>query len=550
MFNSELLDCAKEMDGGQLDYDNPIVKAVYDTHNEIIQFEIDLWNDVDPSDKGFEEHFIYDFPPGFIRRDINRAKQIIYDLSDIASGETIRHELAPIYTYVMYHLLYRWSEIEFDENGLQDKLPNDIKEYLKAKKISRRSEIYHGIKAWFCKKYEIAYDFADVYDEDHVDEGMAETVATIYLDDDNAKEKLSILGADIDEIFDLLPNDLYERVKKKRLEEKEKHMLMDDMEKTNMDRPTAFISYSWEDESHIAWVKSLADRLIADGINVNVDQYDLSLGDRLPHFMERQITEANYVLIICTPTYKKKSDARKGGVGYEGHIISAELCSTNNERKFIPVIRKGTIGESMPIFLAGKYGIDLCNNEEYEEHYKELVSALRGKKKKPSIKRDNVPSGEYIVKIKQDIENAIIDRSWVKTKEDRQRLAREPHLKIRVNNIILQDEMVENPDYNNGLIKAEPYDLYDYGVLVWNPIGLKKVKVKKKGGTETSIVEVYATYMIPYNRISAVDRHGSVNNPYPTLYCQFDNGTPYTGIKYIDKDTGIQYDQVEIIDEL
>lgn len=50
--------------------------------------------------------------------------------------------------------------------------------------------------------------------------------------------------------------------------------------------PTAFISYSWDDEEHKKWVKEFADRLLSDGINAVVDQYDLSLGDRLPQFME------------------------------------------------------------------------------------------------------------------------------------------------------------------------------------------------------------------------------------------------------------------------
>ena len=44
----------------------------------------------------------------------------------------------------------------------------------------------------------------------------------------------------------------------------------------------AFISYAWESEEHRAWAKALADRLLADGIEAIVDQYDLELGDRLP----------------------------------------------------------------------------------------------------------------------------------------------------------------------------------------------------------------------------------------------------------------------------
>ena len=101
-----------------------------------------------------------------------------------------------------------------------------------------------------------------------------------------------------------------------------------------MEHPTVFISYSWEDDEHKKWVKELADSLLSAGIDATVDQYDLSLGDRLPQFMEQSISKVDYVLIICTPTYKSKSDLRKGGVGYEGHIISGELLTKGNERKF------------------------------------------------------------------------------------------------------------------------------------------------------------------------------------------------------------------------
>lgn len=153
----------------------------------------------------------------------------------------------------------------------------------------------------------------------------------------------------------------------------------------NSEHPKVFISYSWEDDAHKEWVKSLADRLLSDGIDATVDQYDLTLGDRLPHFMEQSISNSDYVLIICTPAYKSKSDARKGGVGYEGHIISAELLTQGNERKFIPVIRKGTTTDSIPAFLSGKLGIDLSSTIHYENSYKDLLTTLYGVKRKPQI---------------------------------------------------------------------------------------------------------------------------------------------------------------------
>ena len=99
--------------------------------------------------------------------------------------------------------------------------------------------------------------------------------------------------------------------------------------------PSAFISYSWEDEKHKEWVKKFAEQLRKDGVDAILDQWHLDLGDQLPDFMEKSIRDNDFVLIICTPKYKEKSDMRAGGVGYEGDIITAEVFTNRNHKKFI-----------------------------------------------------------------------------------------------------------------------------------------------------------------------------------------------------------------------
>ena len=174
--------------------------------------------------------------------------------------------------------------------------------------------------------------------------------------------------------------------------------------------PKVFISYSWEDEAHKQWVKSLTDRLIENGIDATLDQYDLTLGDRLPVFMEQSITTADYVLIICTPTYKEKADNRKGGVGYEGHIISEELFAKGNERKFIPVIREGSASTALPTYLSGKLGIDLSEYADDKSNFRDLITTLWGAKSKPALGTKpayltNIASGKADV---QETENEAI----------------------------------------------------------------------------------------------------------------------------------------------
>ena len=149
--------------------------------------------------------------------------------------------------------------------------------------------------------------------------------------------------------------------------------------------PKVFISYSWESKEHSDWVNSLADKLLADGIEAIIDSYDVSPGDRLPEFMESSIKDSDYVIIICTEEYKRKANNREKGVGYESHIISAELYNNHNDRKFIPIIRQGDFNTSLPTYLDGKLAIDLRGNPYNETSYKDLIASIFKVKKKPKV---------------------------------------------------------------------------------------------------------------------------------------------------------------------
>ena len=109
---------------------------------------------------------------------------------------------------------------------------------------------------------------------------------------------------------------------------------------------TAFVSYSWDDDLHREWVRKLAERLRADGVDVSIDSWSTVPGDQLPAFMERAIRDNDFVVIVCTPRYKHRSDAREGGVGYEGDIMTAEVLSSQDHRKFVPVLRQGAWHEA------------------------------------------------------------------------------------------------------------------------------------------------------------------------------------------------------------
>ncbi|MEC5127811.1 toll/interleukin-1 receptor domain-containing protein [Verrucomicrobiales bacterium BCK34] len=145
-----------------------------------------------------------------------------------------------------------------------------------------------------------------------------------------------------------------------------------------MSTPKAFVSYSWDDDSHKEWVATLAAQLRDDGIETMLDQWHAVPGDQLPAFMETEIRENDYVLIVCTPNYRLKSDERKGGVGYEGDIMTAEVHTQGNHRKFIPILAQGEWVESAPSWLKGKYYIDLSTTERRTKNYSDLTATLLG----------------------------------------------------------------------------------------------------------------------------------------------------------------------------
>ena len=141
---------------------------------------------------------------------------------------------------------------------------------------------------------------------------------------------------------------------------------------------TAFISYSWDSDEHKAWVREFATRLRASGIDVALDQWHLVPRDQLPQFMESAVRSSDFVLVICTPRYKARSDNRTGGVGYEGDIMTAEIMSSRNHRKFIPILRGGSWKEAAASWLAGKYYVDLSASPYSESQFDDLLTTLHG----------------------------------------------------------------------------------------------------------------------------------------------------------------------------
>lgn len=146
--------------------------------------------------------------------------------------------------------------------------------------------------------------------------------------------------------------------------------------------PKAFISYSWDDEAHKNWAKDLAVRLRGDGVDVTLDRWGVTPGGQLPEYMERSVRENDFVLIVCTPQYKSRSDNRIGGVGYEGDVMTGEVFVQGNDQKFIPLLRKGEWANSAPSWLQGKQYFDFRGEPYSEDTYNGLYDYLFDEREK------------------------------------------------------------------------------------------------------------------------------------------------------------------------
>ncbi|RNI27373.1 TIR domain-containing protein [Rufibacter immobilis] len=138
-----------------------------------------------------------------------------------------------------------------------------------------------------------------------------------------------------------------------------------------------FISYSWTTPAHEQWVLALAERLMADGIEVVIDKWDLKEGHDLYDFMESMVKSEGIhkVLIILDKKYSEKADARSGGVGTETQIISPKIYKDTSQEKFIPiVVERDNLGNAfLPTFLEGRVYIDMSNNDQFEKNYESLI---------------------------------------------------------------------------------------------------------------------------------------------------------------------------------
>jgi tetratricopeptide (TPR) repeat protein len=118
----------------------------------------------------------------------------------------------------------------------------------------------------------------------------------------------------------------------------------------------------------------------SDGIDCRIDQHEFSPPEGWPRWCRNQVQESQFVLVVCTETYKHryegKAPAGEGkGAKWEGFIITQGLYEAEGKNtKFIPLLFASHDAKHIPLELQPASHYDLTTSEAYENLLRHLTN--------------------------------------------------------------------------------------------------------------------------------------------------------------------------------
>lgn len=186
------------------------------------------------------------------------------------------------------------------------------------------------------------------------------------------KEKLDTQMKKEERLNAQIKNDKTQILKKQASSKKKR------INKMTSSPPKVFISYSHDSQVHKDFILSLANKLREDHIDCTIDQYlNGAPTEGWQLWMEKQIEQADFVLIVCTANYLKRFrrevEGSGRGVAFEGVIITQILYDNYYyNTKFLPLIpENGNSDTHVPLPLKSGTTYRLFN--DYEALYRVLT---------------------------------------------------------------------------------------------------------------------------------------------------------------------------------
>ena len=143
--------------------------------------------------------------------------------------------------------------------------------------------------------------------------------------------------------------------------------------------PTALISYSHDSAEHIARVLALANRLRADGVDCDIDQYVAggTPPEGWPRWMQSRIEHSDFTIMVCSEAYARRVLRQESvdvgrGVIWEANLLYNLLYYDDTfKRRTIPVLLEGGAIAHIPLPFRDGY----CDLRT-ETGYRELLQRL------------------------------------------------------------------------------------------------------------------------------------------------------------------------------
>ncbi len=162
--------------------------------------------------------------------------------------------------------------------------------------------------------------------------------------------------------------------------------------------PRVFISYSHDSSDHKDRVLSLAEQLRKDGIHSCIDQaLDRPPPEGWPAWMNHQLKEADFVLVVCTQTYfERAASVEKPGTGkgvkWESRLIQQMIYDGNSlNPKIIPVLLGNTPYAAIPEWLRPDSHYQADQRADYEQLFGHITGQALVKMSEPGPVRKILP---------------------------------------------------------------------------------------------------------------------------------------------------------------
>lgn len=152
-----------------------------------------------------------------------------------------------------------------------------------------------------------------------------------------------------------------------------------------------FISYAHESKELSDLVLNFSNYLRLRGVDSEIDQYEESPSEGWPKWMNRQIQQADYVLVVCSKLFYERYNDFSGessglGVKWETNLIIQQLYELNsNNTKFIPILFEDKSKDYIPLPLRAY--THYCINDDNVDEKEKLTNRLLGisKSKRPAL---------------------------------------------------------------------------------------------------------------------------------------------------------------------